>query len=221
MNNEQASADAGEVQEKRKAIRLLIADDQKIMRSSLRVVLEREPDIEVIAEACDGKEALERVRECAPDLVLMDLAMPGMNGIEAIRRLHSEHPEVRVLAMSFYWDQRLVAKMFGFGVSGCVSKTAGSADLLQGVRSAAAGRRFLCRELTAIAGEVRQASEPGGGNGSLAQCENDVLQQVGKSQTSADIADHLKIAPALVEVHLRNIKRKLGLRSSDELASYA
>lgn len=131
-------------------IRLILADDHVIVRVSLRSVLEREPDIEVVGEAGDGEAMLVRARELAPDLVLMDIAMPLLDGMEVTRRLLLQRPDMRVIAYSSHLERRLVRQMLAHGALGYVSKNTGRDELLRAVRSVAAGKPFLCQETTTL-----------------------------------------------------------------------
>jgi two-component system NarL family response regulator len=131
-------------------IRLLIADDHEALRAALRSVLGREPDIDIVAEACDGAQTLALVRQLLPDLVLMDIAMPVLDGIEATRLVIAQHPSVKVLGHSSHLERRLVRQMLANGALGYISKSAGRDELLQAVRSVAAGRSFLCQETAAL-----------------------------------------------------------------------
>ena len=131
-------------------IRLLIADDHEILRSTLRTVLSRAPDIEVVAEACDGEQALALALALSPELVLMDIVMPVMDGLEATRRLLLQRADMRVLAHSSHLERRLVRQMLAHGALGYISKNAGRDELLRGVRSVASGTPFLCQETAAL-----------------------------------------------------------------------
>jgi len=215
-----AAGGAGQAPAKRKPMRLLIADDHEVLRGALRSALEREPDIEVVGEAGDGETMLARARELSPDLVLMDIAMPGLNGIEATRRIRSESPGAKVLAFSSHLDRRYVEKMLEHGALGYVSKAAGRDELLQGLRTVAEGKPYLCREAVATMGRSREAAGAVEGEPALARSEIEVLQRSANGESSADIASHLRLAPGVVEIHRRNAMRKLGLRNADELRQY-
>ena len=197
-------------------IRLLLVDDHKIVREALCSVLEREPDIEVLGQAGDGETALVLVAELLPNLVLMDIALPGINGIEVTRRIVSAYPEVNVLALSTYFDRRIVTQMLEAGAVGFVNKAAGRDELLQGIRAVVAGRPYLCQEIASMLVKPK-----GGAESQLGRREIEVLQLLVDGSTSAEIADRLHIATSTVEVHRRNIMRKLDLHSVAELTKYA
>ena len=199
-------------------IRLLLVDDHAIVRESLRAVLEREPDIEVLGEAGDGETALARVRELAPDLVLTDITMPGFDGIELTRRIKSERAAVKVLALSTHLDRRFVAQMLDAGAQGYINKAAGRDELLRGIRAVAAGERDLCQEVAAM---LLKSPAGDGAQAKLGRREIEVLKKIALGETSTAIAESLYIAPGTVEVHRRNILRKLDLHNIAGLTQYA
>ena len=199
-------------------IRLILVDDHAIVRESLRAVLEREPDIEVVGEAGDGVAALERVRELSPDLVLTDITMAGFDGIELARRIAIEHPEVKVLALSTHLDRRFVVQMLEAGALGYVNKAAGRDEVLQGIRAVAAGNRYLCQECAAM---LVKSPADNGAQDKLGRRELEVLKMIALGETSTAIAQRLYIAVGTVEVHRRNIMRKLDLHKIAELTQYA
>jgi two-component system NarL family response regulator len=197
-------------------IRLLLVDDHKIVREALCSVLEREADITVVGQAGDGETALELVAELKPLLVLMDIAMPGMGGIEATRQIRSRHSGVNVLALSTYFDRRIVTQMLEAGAGGFVNKAAGRDELLQGIHAVVEGKPYLCQEIASML-----VKPQGGAETQLGRREIEVLQLLVDGSTSAEIADRLQIATTTVEVHRRNIMRKLDLHSVAELTKYA
>jgi two-component system NarL family response regulator len=206
-------------------IRVMLADDHKILREALRGVLAKEDDIEVVAEAGDGFEAMRLAREHAPDVLVMDIGMPGMGGIDATRRLAAECPGTRILALSTFMDRSMVLQMLEAGASGYVVKSAGSEELLRGIRSVARNNTYLSPEIAAavvdsVRGKKLPAATPGRKD-LLGRREREVLALLAEGKTSSEIADTLHIATSTVEVHRRNIMRKLGLHSVAELTKYA
>jgi DNA-binding NarL/FixJ family response regulator len=201
-------------------IRLLLADDHQIVREALRSVLEKEPDIEIAGEAGDGETTLTLARDLAPDIVVMDIAMPGINGIEATRRIIAANPAIRVLALSTYFDRSFVIQMLEAGATGYISKAAGRDELLRGIRSVAAGKPYLCQDIAAMLVKNPSGGEEGGGE-RLGRREIQVLQLIADGKTSAEIGAQLYISTSTVEVHRRNIMRKLDLHSVAELTKYA
>ncbi|MDO8340928.1 MAG: response regulator transcription factor, partial [Candidatus Woesebacteria bacterium] len=128
----------------------MLVDDHTMMREALRTVLEQDKSMEVVAEVGDGETALRMAQELAPAVVVMDIAMPGMSGIETTRRLLARHPEIKVLALSTYLDRRIIQQMLDVGASGYISKSAAGAELKQGIRNVVAGRSYLCTEVAAL-----------------------------------------------------------------------
>lgn len=210
------------------SIRVMLADDHRIMREALRSVLEQEPDIEVVAEAADGIEALRLADENAPDLVVMDIGMPGLDGIEVTRQLLKSHPAVKVVALSTYSDRRIAARMMEAGASGYVIKAAGSDELVRAMRTAVRGEIYLCPEIAGLmadAGRLRSGEQrrerKRPHERRLGQREREVLQLLSDGNTADQIATRLNIATTTVEAHQRNIMRKLDVHSAAQLTTYA
>jgi len=201
-------------------IRLLLVDDHAIMRESLRAVLEREPDIKVLGEAGEGETALALVRGLAPDLVLSDINMPGIDGIELTLRIVRASPRVKVLALSTHLGQRFVAQMLEAGAQGYVNKAAGRDELLRAIRAVAAGERYLCKEVVAM---LRNPSvgEREDAQAKLGRREIEILKKLALGETPSAIAASLYIAPGIVEIHQNNILRKLNLHDIAGLTQYA
>jgi len=209
-------------------IRVMLADDHKILREALRSVLEHESDIEVVAEAKDGREAIEMAQGAMPDLIVMDIGMPGVDGIEATRRILAGNPSIKVVALSTYSDKRIAQQMMEAGAKGYVVKAAGGDELLNAIRSVMGGENYVSPEIAANMGgdlraKVRQtppdlivAEER-----RLSKRERDVLQLIIDARSNAQIGEELHIAPSTVEAHRLNIMRKLDLHSPAELTTYA
>jgi DNA-binding NarL/FixJ family response regulator len=205
------------------SIRVLLADDHAMLRQALRNVLEREHDVEVVAEANNGADALRLARELKPDVVVMDISMPGVDGINATRRLLAATPTARVLALSTHAERHFIMQMLSAGARGYVTKTAGISEMLRAVRALAAGQTYLCQEAAnAMAEAVRGNGKAGGPSGeTLGRRERDVLALLAEGKTSQQIGEKLHIATGTVDVHRRNIMRKLGLHTVAELTQYA
>ncbi|MEO8410072.1 MAG: response regulator transcription factor [Propionivibrio sp.] len=205
------------------SIRVMLVDDHKILRDALKGILEREHDIVLVGEASNGLQALERARELLPDVVLMDIGLPAMGGIEVTRALLAELPKTKVVALSTFSDRRVVTEMLDAGASGYVVKSSGRDELLRAIRAVANGRTYLCPDASVVLIEsvrskpTRESlrSEP------LGQREREVLQLLADGHTSPEIGELLHIATSTVEVHRRNIMRKLELHSVAELTKYA
>lgn len=204
-------------------IRLLLVDDHAILREGLRALLSYYPDVEVVGEAGDGLEAIAAVEKLMPDVILMDIAMPGMNGLEATRRIREEHPKAHILVLTQYDDQRYVIPFLKAGVSGYVVKRALGRDLIDAVRAVARGESFLYPSLTGtVLEEIRQPSSDGATTETaLTPREREILQRVAAGETSRQIALALNLSAKTVEWHRGNLMNKLGLRSVAELVRYA
>jgi len=202
------------------SIRILLADDHQILLDALRKLLSGEKDMEVVGEAKDGHAALKLAATLKPDVVVMDISMPGMNGIEATRLLSSGHPEIRVIALSAYTNRQHVAEMLGAGASGYITKENASDELLCALRAVMKRQKYLCPEATKImAGNTGRYPMPRIPR--LGPREREVLQLVAKGDTSQIIAGNLFISVSTVDVHRRNIMKKLDLHNVAALTTYA
>lgn len=208
----------------RLAVRVLLADDHQLFRDALRVMLEKEPTIQVVAETGDGLEVVNLAEKMSPDVVCMDISMPGMNGIETTRRLLTSCPTVKVIGLSAFSDQRYIIEMLNAGASGYITKAAAGDQLLRAIKAVLVGQKYLCPDAaTAMARALpdRNDTPNAAPASSLGARERQVLQLVAEGHTSAQIAGHLQMAPSTVEVHRRNIMRKLDLHSVADLTKYA
>jgi two-component system NarL family response regulator len=203
-------------------VRVLLADDHRLLRELLREQLQKEPDIEVVGEASSGRELMEQLAARSPDLVVLDIAMPGLNGIDAMAELAARHPAVKVICLSGYSDRRYVRAMLKAGAAGYVVKSAAGTELLRAIRAVAAGQSYLCPEAAAaVVRDVRARGGASGGLGSLGKREMQVLQLLAEGNRSSSIAEKLSISVATVDTHRRNIMRKLDLHTVAELTKFA
>jgi DNA-binding NarL/FixJ family response regulator len=206
------------------SIRVILADDHKILCEGLRLILSRQPDIEVVAEANTGREVLELVRKQEPDVVVMDIAMPDMNGIEATRQLVKDYPKIKVIGLSLYADRSYVLGMLEAGASAYILKANAAEDLIRAIESAMNGRKYLCPEITdRVVDSYTQRMFPSEEviHTKLGAREREVLQLLAEGHSSKEIADSLHISARTAETHRRNIMNKLGLHNSAELIKYA
>jgi len=204
-------------------LRVLLADDHQLVRDALRLMLEMEPDIKVVAEASNGTDVPRLARQMNVDVVCMDIAMPGMNGIEATEKLLATCPDIRVIGLSAYVDQRFILDMLQAGAAGYVTKADAGEELLRAIRAVRRQQTYLCpAAAAAVTGAMRSNSPQGRFRGGhLGARERQVLQLVAEGNTSPRIAQILHIAPSTVEVHRRNLMRKLDLHNVAELTTYA
>jgi two-component system response regulator NreC len=193
-------------------MRVLLADDHAILREGLRHMLEHYNDVEVVGEAADGAEAVARASELSPDIVLMDVAMPGLNGIRATRLIRQRCPATQVLALSQHEDRRYVASMLRAGVAGYIPKAALGADLIAALRAVARGEVYLHPRLSAVAmQEIRADAQL------LTPREAEILQLVVDGRTSAEIAQALSLSVNTVDWHRSHVMGKLGARNVADL----
>ena len=205
-------------------IRLVLVDDHELMRQGLRALVDGQKDIEVVGEANDGRTALALVRTLAPDIVVMDVAMKDMNGIEATRQIRAEAPGVKVIALSSHADGRYVKAMLEAGACGYVLKANAYDDLHRAIEAARLGKSYLCPDVTqaVIGGSMHGPSPSTDFSGiSLSPREREVLQLLAEGRTSPEIGKRLFVATTTVETHRRNIMRKLGIHSVADLTKYA
>lgn len=207
---------------KNTAIRTFIVDDHRMVREALSEVLSKEPDIDIVGQSGDGNTALMQCFNAKPDVILMDVALPDISGIEVTRRIVAEASnKAQVLAMSTYMDQRYVIGMLKAGAIGYVSKTAGKDELLRGIRSAASGECYLSANVAAMLAQGEREKGIKGLIAPLGKRETEVLSLIANGRTSAEIAAQLSIATGTVDVHRRNIMRKLQLHNASDLTKYA
>jgi two-component system response regulator NreC len=206
-------------------IRVLVVDDHTIVRDGIRALLGLAGDIEVVGEAENGREALEKVRELVPDVVLMDVAMPTMDGLEATRRIHREFPQTKVLALTQYDDREYVFSVVEAGAQGFISKTAASAEVVSGIRAVYRGDSFLSPSVARLLVEhyregasVRRGQDP---YGQLTDREREVLKLLAEGYSGQEIAEILVISPKTVEGHKTNLMSKLDIHNRIDLVKYA
>ncbi len=204
-------------------LRILLADDHQLFRDALRSLLEKVPDFEIVAETGDGLDVTRLARETSPDIVCMDIGMPGMNGVEVTRRLIAACPGVKVIALSAFTEQRYILDMLDAGALGYVTKAGAGDELRRAIEAVRHQRLYLCpHAAAAVAGALSGKSSSGkSSHVQLGARERQVLQLVAEGATSSSIGERLNIAQSTVEVHRRNIMRKLNLHSVAELTRYA
>ncbi|MBS0374644.1 MAG: response regulator transcription factor [Proteobacteria bacterium] len=206
-------------------IRVVLADDHRMVREALREVLLKVPDIEVVGEAGTGAEALEVTGRLRPDVLVLDISLPDINGIEVASRLVGGGTTAKLVALSQHADKRYVTAIVRAGAHAYVTKSAAGTELVLAIRAVAAGHGYFAPEIAgALADEMR--GEPPGADPAppapqLAPREREVLCLIAEGARTAAIAERLQVSAATIDVHRRNIMRKLGLRTVAELTRFA
>lgn len=206
-------------------LRILLADDHTIVRQGLRKVLEERPEWEVVAEAADGREAVRLAEQHRPDIAIMDVAMPLLNGIEATRQIKRRAPHTRVLVLSMHADEAYVTQILQAGATGYLLKDSADVDLMTAVAEAASGRSFFSPTIAcALLDDYRrQVADKVAGNRYelLSEREREVFQLIAEAKTNKEIAALLYVSPSTVETHRAHIMDKLDVHSAAEIVLYA
>jgi len=206
-------------------IRILLSDDHNILRDGMRLLLERQPGFVVVAEASDGRETLDLVQNHQPDVVVMDIAMPNMNGIEATRRITEKHPQMGVVILSMHYDESYVIRSLKAGARAYLLKDAMKSELIAAIHAVAEGRSFFSPKISRILQEdYVQALGRKGADDSyelLTDREREILQLVAEGKTNKEIAHTLNLSLYTVDTHRTHILQKLNLHSVPEVILYA
>ncbi len=202
---------------------LLLVDDQSIFMDGMESLLGRIPEVVIVGKANNGADAVALVRELKPSLVLMDINMPGMDGIEASKRILKANPDTRILVLSMYGHKEFVLELMDSGVSGYLLKTTGKDELIEALATVAAGKKYLARELRALIanGDRHKDREGEAIYGALTKREVQVVKLILREHTTLEIAAALFVSPDTVETHRRNILHKLDCRNTAGLVKYA
>jgi two-component system NarL family response regulator len=204
--------------------RILLVDDHELMREGLRSILEHEANVEIVGEASSGREAVALSRTLEPEVVVMDVGMSDLNGIDATRQIRREFPEIQVIALSSHSDSRYVSAILEAGACGYLLKANAYADLRKALQAAKQGKNYLCAEVTKGVVDASlhgSASRVDPAVPVLSEREREVLQLLAEGLTSPQIAKRLFIATSTVETHRRSIMRKLGIHSVADLTKWA
>jgi DNA-binding NarL/FixJ family response regulator len=205
--------------------KILLVDDHQMMREGLRLLLEKERGVRVVGDAADGRSAIEKARQLSPDVVVMDIGLPGLNGIEATRQIIAAAPGVKVIALSMHSDKRYVIEMLRAGAAAFLLKNCASEEFVEAIRAVQLNQRFLSQGIaeTLVDHVVRETAEGGAGTAftDLTSREREVLQLLAEGMSSKQIAAELHVAVKTVETYRRDIMNKLDLHSVAELTRYA
>jgi DNA-binding NarL/FixJ family response regulator len=206
-------------------LRILLADDHTVVRQGLRKVLEDRPDWEVVAEAGDGREAVRQCEEHKPDVAIIDVAMPLLNGIETARQIARKAPQTRILVLSMHSDEAYVNQILKAGATGYLLKDSADVDLLQAVEAVSKGKSFFSPAIAKVMLDdyVRQLADKGITDRyeSLSEREREIFQLIAEGKANKEIAALLSISPSTVETHRARIMEKLDLHSAAEIVLYA
>jgi two-component system, NarL family, response regulator NreC len=205
-----------------RSIRVMLAEDHETVREGLKLLIDAQPDMEVVCEAENGRAAVERAGAVAPNVVVMDIAMPEANGLVATRELRRACPDAAIVVLTRYDEDAYVQELLGSGASGYVLKRSPSTELLAAIRAAAAGRTYLDVGIGArVAGTIRKSAGSTPATPVVSDRENQVLRLVAHGHSNKEIASSLGISVKTVEVHKANAMRKLGFRGRIDVVQYA
>ena len=206
-------------------LRLVLADDHTLMRHGLRKILEERPEWEVIAEVGDGREAVKKCLALKPDVAVLDVAMPLLNGIDATQQIVRKVPETKVLVLSMYSDEAYVTRALQAGATGYMLKDSAGKDLLKGIASVAAGQAYFSPAIASLMLDdyVRRVAGSGVVDryATLSEREREIFQLIAEARTNKEVAELLEISPATVETHRARILQKLDIHNTAELVLYA
>jgi DNA-binding NarL/FixJ family response regulator len=205
-------------------LRVLLADDHVTVRHGLKLLVDAEPDMTVVAEASDGASAVQRAIDMKPDVVVMDISMPGMNGLVATRTLKEKQPQAAIITLTRHGDDAYLQELLRAGVSGYVLKQSAPTELLQAIRAAAAGGQYLDSTLTArVTARLlgREGKRPSRSSAALSDRESEVLRLIASGYSNKEIAARLALSVKTVEAHKANAMRKLDLNGRIDIVKYA
>lgn len=206
------------------SIKIMVVDEHKILREGLATLIAKQPDMEIVGEATDGREALDLVEKNTPDLILMDVTMPNLNGIEATRKIKAKQPEIEIIALSLHSDRRFVLGMIGAGASGYLIKQCTFDELVLAINTVMAGNKYLSPEISNILVEEyfrKDSQKKAIIDLKLTSREREILQLLAEGKNTKEIASNLSISVKTVETHRRHIKRKLKTSSVAKLTKIA
>jgi two-component system, NarL family, response regulator NreC len=206
-------------------IRILLADDHVVMRRGLRLLIETQPGFTVVAEASDGREAVEQARATAPDVAVLDIAMPNLNGVGAAQQIHEMNPDIAIMILSMHADEGYVLRVLRAGARGYLLKDSAEGDLIEAISAVSSGKTFFSPEISRMLAEdyVREIRTHGFVDSYelLTSREKEILQLLVQGKSNKEIAALWNLSPYTVETHRRNLHEKLNLRNFADLVLYA
>jgi len=205
------------------SIKVFLADDHKILRESLVILLQQENNIEVIGEAADGHGAIEEILRLKPDIAILDISLPQLNGLEVAARLKKEAPEIKIIILTMHKNEDFVARAYQLEVNGYVLKDNALEELLKSIRIVQAGGIYLSSDITStvVAGFVANFNQKGRKAGLISSREREIVQLLAEGNSNKDIAQLLNLSSKTVETHRSNIMHKLGFKNITDLVLYA
>jgi DNA-binding NarL/FixJ family response regulator len=207
-----------------RSLRVLLADDHVTVRHGLKLLIDGEPDMKVVSEASDGESAIQRAVALKPDVIVMDISMPGMNGLTATKKLRALQPDAAIVTLTRHGDDAYLQELLRAGVSGYVLKQSAPTELLQAIRAVAGGGQYLDSSLTArvtagfLGGEGKRVAKSGA---AVSDRESEVLRLIASGYSNKEIAARLALSVKTIEAHKANAMRKLGLNGRIDIVKYA
>jgi two-component system response regulator NreC len=205
--------------------RILLAEDHNTVREGIKMLVNAQPDMQVVGEAADGRAAIAKTRELLPDLLVMDISMPELNGLKATEKLRQEFPELKILTLTRHTDDGYLQQLIKAGVNGYVLKQSAPTELINAIRTVTSGKSYVDSELThkVLGGYAGRTAGPlrGEGSGHISDRESEVLRLIAWGYSNKEIAARLELSVKTVEAHKSNAMRKLNMRSRIEIVRYA
>ena len=204
--------------------RILLAEDHNTVREGIKMLVNAQPDMQVVGEAADGYAAIAKTRELLPDLLVMDISMPELNGLKATEKLRQEFPDLKILTLTRHTDDGYLQQLIKAGVNGYVLKQSAPTELINAIRTVTSGRSYVDSELTQkVLGGYAKAAGPlrGEGTGQISERESEVIRLIAWGYSNKEIASRLELSVKTIEAHKSNAMRKLGMRSRIDIVRYA
>ena len=205
--------------------RILLAEDHNTVREGIKMLVNAQPDMQVVGEAADGRAAIAKTRELLPDLLVMDISMPELNGLKATEKLRQEFPDLKILTLTRHTDDGYLQQLIKAGVNGYVLKQSAPTELINAIRTVTSGKSYVDSELThkVLGGYAGRTAGPlrGEGSGHISDRESEVLRLIAWGYSNKEIAARLELSVKTVEAHKSNAMRKLNMRSRIEIVRYA